>query len=53
LLKKNVDKLDDVKWLSNLLLQAVEVMARSGNNQIPATLIMLKEELEQKKNLVS
>mgnify|MGYP006976761071 CR=1 FL=1 len=28
-------------------------MSRSYNNQIPATLIMLKEELEQKKNAIS
>lgn len=28
-------------------------MSRSYNNQIPATLIMLKEELEQKKNSIT
>jgi len=47
-----IDKLEDAKWLSGVILQANETMARSDNDQIPATLIVFKEELERKKDLI-
>ncbi len=47
-----IDKLEDGKWLSNIILHANEQMARSDNEQLPATLIVFKEDLERKKDLI-
>ena len=35
-----------------MVLQANEAMARSDNEQIPATLILFKEELERKREAI-
>jgi len=47
-----IDRLEDGKWLSNIILHANETMARSDNEQLPATLIVFKEDLERKKDII-
>lgn len=47
-----IEKLEDGKYLAAVTLQANEAMARCDNEQIPATLIVFKEELERKKETV-
>jgi len=49
---KYVAKLEEMKWLCNIVLQNSEIISRSQNNQLPATLIMLKEDLEQKRSTI-
>jgi len=47
-----IDLSEDGKWLSNIILHANETMARSDNEQLPATLIVFKEDLERKKDII-
>ena len=44
--------MEEMKWLCSIILQNSEVLSRSQNNQLPATLIMLKEDLEQKRSII-
>lgn len=47
-----LERLEDSKWLTNIILQANDALARSDNEQIPGTLIVFKEELERKKEVI-
>ena len=51
-IRKSILKMEEMKWLCSIILQNSEVLSRSQNNQLPATLIMLKEDLEQKRSII-
>lgn len=44
--------MEDVKWFGNTFMNSHELLARNNNSQLPATVIMLKEDLEKKKPTV-
>ena len=51
-IQKSILKMEEMRWLCNIILQNCEILSRSQNNQLPAALIMLKEDLEQKRSLI-
>ena len=52
-IQKSILKMEEMRWLCNIILQTCEILSRSQqNNQLTATLIMLKEDLEQKRSLI-
>ena len=49
---KFISKMEEMKWLCNIILQNSEIISRSQNNQLSVTLIILKEDLEQKRSII-